>query len=267
VKMIPLENVSLHCAVDGDPDGFPVVFANSLGTDFRLWDDLLPLLPDGLKIVRYDKRGHGLSTCPGGDYTMDELVGDAAQLLQALEIKDCLFVGLSIGGLIAQGLATAHPGLVRAIVISNSAARVGSAQLWRERIALLREGGVEAIADNIMQRWFAQTFRRERGDEVVAWRNMLTRTPLEGYIGCCAAIAASDFTATSARLDLPALLIAGSEDGSVPPDVVEATAGLIPGARYELIDDAGHLPCVEHPEKYARILGDFIAENVVGPTG
>jgi len=259
--MMPLDDVTLHYAVDGDADGFPVVFGNSLGTDFRLWDALLPLLPDGLRIVRFDKRGHGLSTCPGGDYTMDELVGDTAQLLQALEIRDCLFVGLSIGGLIAQGLASAHPELVRAIVISNSAARVGTAQLWRERIATLREGGIEAIADNIMQRWFAESFRRERAAEVIAWRNMLTRTPLEGYIGCSAAIAATDFTPSTAQLEIPALLIAGSEDGSVPPDVVEATAGLIRGSRYELIDDAGHLPCVEHPDEYARILTEFMREH------
>ena len=127
--MIQLENATLHYAVDGDPDGLPVVFANSLGTDFRLWDQLLPLLPAGLRIVRYDKRGHGLSSCPSGDYSMDDLVEDTAQLLRALDIRDCLFVGLSIGGLIAQGLASAHPDLVRAIVISNSAARVGTAQL------------------------------------------------------------------------------------------------------------------------------------------
>ncbi len=259
--MMPLDEVTLHYAVDGDPDGLPVVFGNSLGTDFRLWDLVLPLLPDGLKIIRFDKRGHGLSSCPGDDYTMDELVDDTARLLRALEVRDCLFVGLSIGGLIAQGLASAHPELVRAIVISNSAARVGSAQLWRERIATLREGGIEAIADNIMQRWFAESFRRERAAEVVAWRNMLTRTPLQGYIGCSAAIAATDFSASTAKLELPALLIAGSEDGSVPPDVVQATADLVPGSRYELIDDAGHLPCVEHPGEYARILVEFMREH------
>lgn len=256
--MLPLDKVTLHYAVDGDSDGMPVVFGNSLGTDFRLWDQLLPLLPGGLKIIRFDKRGHGLSSCPGDACTMDELVDDTAQLLRALEIRDCLFVGLSIGGLIAQGLAANHPELVRAIVISNSAARVGTPQLWGERIAILREGGIEAIADNIMQRWFAESFRRERAAEVVAWRNMLTRTPLAGYIGCSAAIAATDFSAASAQLQLPVLLIAGSEDGSVPPDVVRATAELIPGARYQLIDDAGHLPCVEHPRQYARILGEFI---------
>jgi 3-oxoadipate enol-lactonase len=259
--MIQLENATLHYAVDGDPGGLPVVFANSLGTDFRLWDRLLPLLPGGIRILRFDKRGHGLSSCPPGEYTMSELVEDTAQLLRALEIRDCLFVGLSIGGLIAQGLASAHPELVRAMVISNSAARVGNAQLWQERIELLRAGGIEALADNIMERWFAASFRHDRQLEMLAWRNMLTRSPLEGYIGCCAAIAGCDMSAETAQLSLPALLIAGDEDGSVPPDVVRATAELIPGSRFESIDDAGHLPCVEHPREYARILGEFIERN------
>ena len=192
---------------------------------------------------------------------MDELVDDTTQLIQALDFGGCLFVGLSIGGLIAQGLASKHPQLLRAMVVSNSAARIGDEAMWRERIALLRSDGIEAIADNIMQRWFARNFREQHAPEVAAWRNMLTRTPAAGYIGCCAAIAASDFTAQSAALDLPTLLIAGSEDGSVPPEVVQATAALIPGARYELIDNAGHLPCVEQGDEYARILNAFIRES------
>ena len=261
MQMISVGGVTLHYRVEGDPEGPPVVFGNSLGTDFRLWDQLLPLLPEGLRIVRFDKRGHGLSSCPGDAYTMDELVGDTAGLLQALGIRDCLFVGLSIGGIIAQGLAAKHPELVRSIVISNSAARIGDAQMWQDRINLLREGGIEALADTIMQRWFAASFRRDRQLELAAWRNMLTRTPLDGYIGCSAAIGTTDYTAQTANLSLPTLVIAGSEDGSVPPDVARATAGLIPGARFELIDDAAHLPCVEHPGEYARILVEFMREH------
>jgi len=259
--MIQLGDVTLHYRIEGDADGMPIVFANSLGTDFRLWDRIIARLPPGLRILRFDKRGHGLSSCPEGDYSMDELVDDTARLLRALDISDCLFVGLSIGGLIAQGLASRYPQLLRAMVISNSAARIGDESMWRERIALLRSDGIEAIADNIMQRWFAHSFREQHALEVAAWRNMLTRTPAAGYIGCCAAIAASDFTEQSASLDLPTLLIAGSEDGSAPPEVVRATADLIAGARFELIDAAGHLPCVERADEYARILNAFIREN------
>ena len=146
------------------------------------------------------------------------------------------------------------------MVISNTAARIGTPQMWQERIELLRKGGIEALADNIMQRWFSTDFHRNRGLELLAWRNMLTRTPLEGYIGCSAAVAGADFTADCPGMGLPTLAIAGSEDGSTPPDAVRATAELIPDSRYALIENAGHLPCVEQPAEYARILNDFISE-------
>ena len=261
MEMIALGDVTLHYRIEGDPDGLPIVFANSLGTDFRLWDKIMPLLPDGLKILRFDQRGHGLSSCPHGDYTIDHLIADTAQLLQALEIRDCLFVGLSIGGLIAQGLAAQHKDLVRAMVISNSAARIGTPEMWQQRIDSLHAGGIEALADNIMERWFANDFRRHSALELLAWRNMLTRTPLQGYIGCCAAIAACDFEHSNARLALPTLVITGEEDGSTPPELVRATAAMIEGSRFELINNAAHLPCVEQPDLYARILGDFIREH------
>lgn len=259
--MIEVGGVALHYRVEGDPQGAPIVFANSLGTDFRLWDKIIPRLPPGLKILRFDKRGHGLSDCPSGDYHMDELVNDCAQLIETLGFNNCLFVGLSIGGLIAQGLASAHPHLLRAMVISNTAARIGSAELWQDRIAALRSGGIESIADNIMERWFAKDFHQHQALELRAWRNMLTRTPADGYIGCSAAIAASDFTASTAKLTLPTLAIAGSEDGSTPPALLRATADLIPGSRFELIDNAGHLPCVEQADEYARILNQFIRQT------
>lgn len=261
MDMITLGDVTLHYRIEGDADGLPIVFANSLGTDFRLWDKIIPLLPGGLKILRFDKRGHGLSSCPEGDYVIDDLIADTAGLLQALEIKDCLFVGLSIGGLIAQGLAAQHPELVRAMVISNTAARIGTAEMWQERIDSLHAGGIEALADNIMQRWFASDFRQHSAHELLAWRNMLTRTPLQGYIGCCAAIAACDFEQSNAALTLPTLVIAGEEDGSTPPDLVRATADMIKGSCFELITNAAHLPCVEQAEVYAQILGDFIREH------
>lgn len=261
MDMMTLGDVTLHYRIEGDPDGAPVVFANSLGTDFRLWDKIIPLLPEGLRILRFDKRGHGLSSCPQRHYTMAELVDDTAQLMRTLEFDNSLFVGLSIGGLIAQGLAHQHPSLVKAIVISNSAARIGTPEMWQARIDTLEAGGIEALADTIMERWFSNDFRSNRRDELAGWRNMLTRTPLAGYIGCSAAIGASDFTQSTAEIKLPTMLIAGSEDGSTPPDLMRGTADLIVGSRFELIDNAGHLPCVEQPEQFARLLGEFIRES------
>ncbi|SDW75203.1 3-oxoadipate enol-lactonase [Ruegeria halocynthiae] len=254
-----LKDVRIHYRIDGEADGAPIVFANALGTDMRLWDPVLPILPKGLRVIRYDKRGHGLSSRPTGPYSMGSLVRDAEQLLDYLNVKDSIFVGLSIGGMIAQGLAVKRMDQIRALVLSNTAAKIGTANIWQDRIAAVRTGGIEALADATMDRWFSRAFRAN--PEVALWRNMMTRQPVEGYIGCCAAISGTDFYTPTSGLRLPTLGIAGSEDGSTPPDLVRETVNLIPGSRFALIRKAGHLPCVERPGDYAEQLGRFLTET------
>lgn len=256
MKMFDTGDVRLHYRVDGPDDGAPVVFANSLGTDMRLWDPILPMLPKGLRIIRFDKRGHGLSSCPAGNYSMGSLVTDTERLLDHLGVKECVFVGLSIGGMIAQGLAVKRLDLIRAVVLSNTAAKIGNTQMWDERIGDVRKGGIEALADAVMERWFATQFRAT--PELELWRNMLARQDDNGYIGCAAAISGTDFYTPTSGLRLPALGIAGSEDGSTPPDLVRETMDLIPGSKFHLIRKAGHLPCVEQPEEYAQVLTGFL---------
>ncbi len=258
MNICDLGDIRLHWREDGTPTGAPVVFANSLGTDLRVWDKVIPLLPQGLRLIRYDKRGHGLSDCPPGPYSMGALVRDAERLLDALNVRDCVFVGLSIGGMIAQGLAVKRLDQVRGMVLSNTAAKIGTAQMWHDRIDAIRAGGIESLADSVMERWFARPFRQTA--ELAGWRNMLIRTPVEGYTGCCAAIAGSDFITPTSGLTLPTLAIAGSEDGATPPDLVRETADLIRGARFHLIRGAGHIPNVEKPEEYAATLTQFLKE-------
>jgi 3-oxoadipate enol-lactonase len=249
-----------HLAVTGDPDGVPLVFANSLGTDFRIWDRVLALLPPGLRVLRYDMRGHGLSDAPTGDYFMGDLVADAAGLMEAEGFRDTVFVGLSIGGVVAQGLAAERPDLVRAAVLSNTAAKIGTETMWRDRMATVRAGGIEAIADGVMEKWFTRAFHAERADELALWRHMLTRTPVDGYLGCCAAIADTDLRESTAGLTQPVLAIVGDADGSTPPDLVRETAASIRNARFEIIRGAGHIPCVEQPEATARLIAGFLGE-------
>lgn len=259
MKVIDIDGLHTHYAEDGDPAGRPVVFANSLGTDLRLWDQVIPLLPQSLRLIRYDKRGHGLTDSPPGPYGMGTLVRDAERLMEALGVRDACFVGLSIGGLIAQGLATKRLDLVRTLVLSNTAAKIGTKDSWATRIEAIRKGGIEPIADGILERWFARPFRAP--PEFAAWRNMLIRQPAEGYAGCCAAISGTDFYTTTAALTLPTLGIAGAEDGSTPPDLVRETVDLVKGSRFEIIRGAGHLPCVEKPATYAALLTRFLRET------
>ena len=246
---------AMHYRTDGPADGPAVVFANSLGTDLRLWDAVVPLLPPGLRLIRFDKRGHGLSDL-GGAATLDDLADDAIVLIEATTTGPVVFVGLSIGGLIAQSVAARRPDLLRALVLSNTAAKLGTADSWQARIDAISADGLPSIADAVMERWFAPAFRARA--EMAIWRNMLCRTPKAGYIAACQVLGMADQTEATARLALPTLVIAGEADGASPPDVVQATAALIQGARFHLIPSVGHLPCVEAPEAFAAILAPFV---------
>lgn len=259
MQIADLGDVQLHYRVDGDAGGAPIVFANSLGTDLRVWDAVVERLPAGLRIIRYDKRGHGLSSCPPAPYSMGALVRDAERLLDHLDVRDCMFVGLSIGGMIAQGLAVKRLDQVRALVLSNTAAKIGTAEMWKERVRTVQGDGIEALADGVMARWFARGFRSS--PELQLWRNMLIQQSRDGYAGCCAAIAGTDFYTPTSGLRLPCLGIAGSEDGSTPPDLVRETVDLIPGSQFHLIRRAGHIPCVEQPDEYTERLTAFLRET------
>lgn len=252
---------ALHVLADGPETAPAVVFANSLGTDLRLWDKVLPLLPRDLRMVRYDKRGHGLSGLGGGD-RLDDHAEDAIAVIEAVAKGPVVFVGLSIGGLIAQRAAEMRPDLIRALVLSNTAARLGTVESWQARIDAVQAGGLESIADAVMERWFAAPFRAT--PELALWRAMLAQTPAAGYIAACRALALGDQTEATRRLRVPALVIAGGADGASPPDLVRATAGLIPGAAFHVIPGAGHLPCVEAPDAWAGLVGPFLKVHAHG---
>lgn len=258
MQMFDTGDVRLHYRVDGPAEGAPVVFCNSLGTDMRLWDQVLPLLPDGLRLIRFDKRGHGLSSCPQAPYSMGALIRDTERLLDHLEVRDCVFVGLSIGGMIAQGLAVKRLDMIRAMVLSNTAAKIGTPEIWAERIAGVEHCGIESLADAVMERWFSAAFRAT--PELELWRNMLVQQCDAGFAGCSAAISGTDFFTPTSGLRLPVLGIAGSEDGSTPPDLVRETVELIPASKFHLIRKAGHLPCVEQPQEYAQVLRQFLRD-------
>lgn len=245
----------LHIQIDGATDAPTVVFANSLGTDLRLWDQVLPLLPQGLRFVRYDKRGHGVSDLSGGTRIADH-AEDAIALIESLNCGPVVFVGLSIGGLIAQTVAAQRPDVLRGLVLSNTAARLGTPDSWQARIDAVTADGLDSIADAVMERWFAPPFRATAN--LALWRNMLRRTPAAGYIAACHALAHADQTQATAALTLPTLVIAGGQDGASPPDLVQATAALIKGAEFHLIPNAGHLPCVETPQAWANIVAPFL---------
>lgn len=258
MRIARLNGITVHWREDGPAEARPVVFAHSLGTDLRMWDRLIARLPE-IRAIRYDLRGHGLSEAPAGDYWMGDLVADAAAVVEQLAGGRAVFAGISIGGVIAQGLAAERPDLVEGVVLMNTAGKIGTPDLWSERIETVRARGIEPLADAVLERWFPAAWRAEHPEEVAGWRTMLVRTPQAGYAGCAAALAETDLRDSTARLSLPALVIAGSEDGSTPPDLVREMADDIAGATFELIRPAGHLPPIDRPDAVATAMNRFLA--------
>ncbi|MFS8046154.1 3-oxoadipate enol-lactonase [Rhizobium sp. BR 314] len=254
-----INDVTIHYQIIGGPADKPVlVFANSLGTDFRIWRDVIVRLAGDFAIVLYDKRGHGLSDLGQMPYSIEDHATDLAGLLDFLSVKNAIICGLSVGGLVAQSLYQRRPDLVRALILCDTAHKIGTAESWNARIAAVEAEGIESIVDAIMERWFTPAFRRPENIAYAGYCNMLIRQPVEGYAATCAALRDADLTEAAAKIAVPTICIVGDQDGSTPPELVLSTAKLIPNARYEVIKDAGHIPCVEQPEALTEVIRAFI---------
>ncbi|TPP11990.1 3-oxoadipate enol-lactonase [Rhizobium glycinendophyticum] len=237
-----------------------IVFSNGLGTDFRIWLPLFDELGDDVSVLLYDSRGHGLSGGADAPFGMDELVGDLAGLCDELGIRKATFCGLSVGGLVCQGLWKARPDLFRKLVLCDTAPRIGSATIWSERMAGIEEGGLDSAAENAMARWFTPAFHEGRADELAGYRLMMTRQPVAGYLSTCAALRDTDFANVLPTITVPTLVVVGDQDGSTPPETVQAAAESIPGARFEIIEECAHIPSIEQPEALAELIQRFMRQ-------
>ncbi|WP_237154349.1 3-oxoadipate enol-lactonase [Oryzibacter oryziterrae] len=245
----------LHYRLQG-PEAAPVlVLLNSLGTDTRMWDDLVAAIP-GYRTLCLDQRGHGLSATPIADYTVEDLAADVVALLDHLGIDEVTAIGCSLGGLVAQALCLDHSARVTAAVFSNTAAAIGSAESWSARIAMVDRDGLAAMAPSVMQRWFAADFAASPAAR--PWATLLGRSDPEGYKGACRALAQADFRPRVGTIACPALVIAGSADQATPPDLVQDFARSVPGALFSLIEGAGHLPAIDNPKALAALLTRFL---------
>jgi 3-oxoadipate enol-lactonase len=258
MALIYLDDLRLNAVLEGPAEGPALVLIHALGTDLTSFDGVIPHLPETLRILRYDQRGHGRSDTPPAPYAMGRMIRDCERLMEHFALTEAVVLGVSLGGLVAQGLASKRLDLVRGLVLSNTAARIGTPAQWQGRIEAVRAGGIDAIADATLERWFGRNWRSFAGLE--PWRDLLLRARPEGWCGAAAAIAGSDFYTTTAALSLPTLAIAGAHDGSTPPDLVRETAALIRGHRFALMRGAGHLPFAEKPAEYAALVGSFLHE-------
>lgn len=260
MKFAAINGTSIHYQFDHDGTEKPlIVFSNSLATDFRIWQDCADNLSADYSILRYDKRGHGLSGMGTPPYKIDDHVNDIASLMDHLDVSNAVVVGLSVGGLIAQGLYHARPDLVKGLILCDTAAKIGNADMWNDRINIARENGMAALVDANMQRWFSPAFHRDHATDLRGFVAMFTRTPVDGYIGTGMAIRDADFREQAPNISVPTICVVGDQDGATPPDLVRGTANMIPGAKFELVKNAGHIPCAEQPDAIIKVIRSMMA--------
>ncbi len=256
-----INGTNIHYTDCGYAEAPAIIFANSLGSDFRLWDGIIEHFTKDFRIIRYDKRGHGLSDISIQNVTIELLGNDLDALLEYLGVKEAIICGISVGGMIAQSVATTNPSRVKALVLCNTGPKIGTIKFWNERIDAINKNGISSVSEAIFERWFSGKFKRTKTLELNGWGNMLIRTPKAGYIATCEAIKKADLTKNTAKIFQPTLCIAGDEDLSTPTELVESMLQLIEGSTFKVIEGAGHLPCIEKPDILAKHMHDFFKEN------
>jgi len=235
------------------------VLIHSLGTDFRIWDKVSNLLLPYGNVLLYDLRGHGLShycTAPEG---LKDYCADLLSLIEYLGIsKNLIPVGLSVGGMIALLLANQLQNRILKLVLADTCYIIGTVSGWNDRLKKVTEGGLVAISSEVVARWFSENYKLKFPDEIRGTRNMLERSPLQGYIETCAAIRDADLSQIARTIDVPTLCLAGVEDRSTTPEDVKKLADLITTSNYSVIKESGHLPCLDNPEKMTNLIVHFV---------
>ena len=261
MQIAHINGVDIEYADCGDKTAPVMAFSNSLGSDMRLWDNLIEHFKDQFRLIRYNKRGHGKSTVTDQECTIELLGNDLASLLKYLEIDQVIICGISVGGMIAQNIAVSHPDLVKALILCDTGTKIGEEDFWQDRISAVNKNGLEPISDAIVERWFSQDFKKYCKGEIEQWRQMLIQTSTQGYIAVCNALKVANLTADSTSITQPTLCVGGDEDLSTPPELVKKLSSIIRGSEFKIIEQAGHLPCIEKPYILADHIHKFIKEN------
>jgi 3-oxoadipate enol-lactonase len=253
--------LAVHALVEG-PAGAPVVvLSHSLGATLAMWQPQVPELARRFRVVRYDLRGHGRSPVPPGPYDIADLGGDLLALLDRLAVARAHLVGLSLGGMVSLWVAAHHPSRVDRLAVLCTSAQLGTPEGWRARAAAVRAGGVGAVSDGVIARWFTPGFRAREPARVAEHRAMLAATPAEGYAACCGAIERMDLRGDLAAVRAPTLAIAGADDPSTPPEHLRRIVGAIPSARLAVVDGAAHLASVERPAEVTALVLAHLASG------
>jgi 3-oxoadipate enol-lactonase len=246
-------------STDSGGTGEAVLLVHAIGCDHRMWDALATDLAPRFRVVRMDVRGHGRSEVTPRPYSLGQLADDARGVLDERGIDKAHWVGLSMGGMIGQAFAIGHAGRLGRLVLANTTSSYGAegATMWEARAKAVAEGGMAAITDLAMTRYFSDEFRAAQPEAVDAVKRRFLATTPQGYIGCCDAIRDLDFTRSLAKIRARTLVIAGEKDAGTPVAMSETIAANIPGARLAVIPGAAHLSAVENPTAFNALVAEL----------
>jgi 3-oxoadipate enol-lactonase len=257
---VKANGITINYQVDG-PAGAPwLVFSNSLATSIAMWDEQAAALKNSYRVLRYDQRGHGGTDAPSGHYTFDTLLADALGLLDALRIDKAHFAGLSMGGATALGLAERHADRLDRVIVCDSPCQSTppSSQQWQERIAVAEKQGIEALIEPTIARWFPPETIAKNPPHLDKVRAMIRATPVNGFIGCAAALADHDYASAVGSVTRPVLFLVGEKDGAAPAAMRKLQQKL-DGSRYVELPGAGHISNMDRPAEFTRAVADFLA--------
>jgi 3-oxoadipate enol-lactonase len=252
-------DLTVYCAIDdgpAEPRGAPAVLLHALGASHVLWDEQARVLGGSRRVVRPDMRGHGLTETTPGPYALDQLAEDVLRLLDVLAIDRVHLAGISLGGMIAQALASRAPERVRSLTLVATALALPPPSLWHERAAAIRRDGVEGLVDGIVGRWVSPAYAASPAGRGI--RTMLLRTPREGYAAACEALAAADLHDAPRPAGLPVLVIVGSEDRGTPVPMADELCRVFAGATRLVVPGAAHIPLGEHAETVTSAIEQFL---------
>lgn len=253
-------NLHVNCQFSGPEQAPLVVLSHSLASSGIMWEQQVPALVEGYRVLRYDTRGHGGSDAPSGPYTLDALGDDVIAMLDALDIDRVHWVGLSMGGMIGQNLAIRHPQRLLSLVLCDTTSKIPeqARPVWDDRTTVAEKSGMQPLCADTMGRWFTPAFLEADGPELHAIREQFLHTPTSGYVGCCQAIRELDYTDRLSEIALPVQLIVGADDPTTPPEASRVIQQKIAGASLAVIDNGSHLCNVEQPVAFNRALLGFL---------
>ena len=240
-----------------------VVLSNSLATDASLWTDVVERLRPDFRLVTYDTRGHGASHSPSRTASLSTLCDDLIAVMDAAGVERAYVAGISLGGMTGLQCALQAPQRMLGLVACNCRASIDAAGIagWEQRLQVLANGGIDALAAITLERWFTPEYREANPQTMERVRAMIRSTSPAGYEACVRAIQAIDLLGQIPRIELPVLLVAGAQDGAAPPAAMQGMAQAIPGARLEVLDPCGHLSSVQRPADLASLIGGFASSG------